>query len=37
MRGIQISEHGGPEAINWRELPDPEAGRDEIIVDGGRR
>ena len=31
--GIQISEQGGPEVMEWRELPDPEAGSGEIVVD----
>ena len=31
--GIQISEQGGPEVMEWRELPDPEAGPGEIVVD----
>jgi len=33
MWGIQISEQGGPEVMEWRELPDPEAGPGEIVVD----
>lgn len=33
MRGIQISEQGGPEVMEWRELPDPEPGPGEIVVD----
>ena len=31
--GIQISEQGGPEVMEWRELPDPEAGPGEIVVE----
>lgn len=33
MWGIQISKQGGPEVMEWRELPDPEAGPGEIVVD----
>jgi NADPH2:quinone reductase len=33
MRAIQITEFGGPEVLNLTELPDPEAGPDEILVD----
>jgi len=33
MWGIQIDETGGPETMQWRELPDPEAGDGQIVVD----
>lgn len=32
MRGFQIQRHGGPEALEWRELPDPEPAADEVLV-----
>jgi NADPH2:quinone reductase len=32
MWGIQIEETGGPEVLQWRELPDPEAGEGEVVV-----
>ena len=32
MRGFLIEHHGGPEALQWRELPDPQAGPDEVLV-----
>ena len=32
MRGFQISRHGGPEALEWKELPRPEPGADEVLV-----
>jgi putative PIG3 family NAD(P)H quinone oxidoreductase len=33
MRAITISEPGGPEALVWTEVPDPEPGPGEVIVD----
>lgn len=33
MWGIQIDEHGGPEVLQWRELPDPVAGPGQVVVD----
>ncbi|MEO6652093.1 MAG: quinone oxidoreductase [Ilumatobacteraceae bacterium] len=33
MWAIQIDEAGGPEVMQWRELPDPEPGRDQIVVE----
>jgi NADPH2:quinone reductase len=33
MWGIQIAEHGGPEVMQWRELPDPVAGPGQVVVD----
>ncbi len=33
MWGIQIDEPGGPEAMQWREIADPEPGPDEVLVD----
>lgn len=32
MFGIQVDEHGGPEALGYRELPDPVAGEDGMVV-----
>jgi len=33
MWAIQIDEAGGPEVMQWRELPDPEPGAGQIVVD----
>ena len=33
MWGIEISEHGGPDVMQWRELPDPVAGAGQVVVD----
>lgn len=33
MWGIQIDRTGGPEELQWRELPEPEAGPGRIVVD----
>ncbi|NJP30430.1 NAD(P)H-quinone oxidoreductase [Micromonospora thermarum] len=33
MRAITIPEPGGPDALVWAEVPDPEPGRGEVIVD----
>jgi NADPH2:quinone reductase len=33
MWGIQIIELGGPEVLTWAELPEPEAGDGEIVVE----
>ncbi|GAA4580372.1 NAD(P)H-quinone oxidoreductase [Micromonospora coerulea] len=33
MRAITIPEPGGPEALVWAEVPDPEPGPGEVIVD----
>jgi NADPH2:quinone reductase len=33
MRAIQITEFGGPEMLVVRELPDPEPGPDQIVMD----
>jgi NADPH2:quinone reductase len=33
MWAIQIDEAGGPEVMQWRELPDPEPGAGQIAVD----
>ena len=32
MRGFLIERHGGPEALAWRELPDPQPGPGEVLV-----
>jgi NADPH:quinone reductase len=36
MKAIQIEEFGGPEVLEYRDLPDPEAGDGEIVVDVAR-
>jgi len=36
MRAIQIQEFGGPEVMELVELPDPEAGDGELLVDVAR-
>ena len=33
MWAIQIDEAGAPEVMQWRELPDPEPGTGQIVVD----
>ncbi|MFI6235151.1 NAD(P)H-quinone oxidoreductase [Micromonospora sp. NPDC050784] len=33
MRAITIPEPGGPDALVWAEVPDPEPGPDEVVVD----
>jgi putative PIG3 family NAD(P)H quinone oxidoreductase len=33
MRAITVSEPGGPEALEWTEVPDPGCGPGEVIVD----
>ncbi len=33
MRAIRIERHGGPEVLELRELPAPEPGPDELLVD----
>ncbi|MEV6137592.1 quinone oxidoreductase [Nocardia sp. NPDC051990] len=33
MHAIQVSEHGGPEVLNYVEVPDPRIGPDEVLVD----
>ena len=33
MKAIQISEFGGPEVMNYLDLPDPVAGADEVLLD----
>ena len=35
MWGIQIDEHGGPELMQWRELPDPVAGPGQVVAEVG--
>lgn len=32
MRAWRIEEHGGPEVLEWVELPDPEPRADEVVV-----
>jgi NADPH:quinone reductase-like Zn-dependent oxidoreductase len=32
VRAFQIRRHGGPEALEWRQLPDPEPRADEVLV-----
>ena len=36
MRAIQIKEFGGPEVLELVELPDPEPGEGEILVEVAR-
>jgi NADPH2:quinone reductase len=33
MWGIQIEAQGGPEVLTWRELPEPEPGENDVIVE----
>ncbi|WP_133739981.1 NAD(P)H-quinone oxidoreductase [Actinorugispora endophytica] len=33
MRAIAISEPGGPDVLTWREVPDPEPGPGEVLVE----
>jgi NADPH2:quinone reductase len=33
MRAIQLSVHGGPEVLEVQDLPDPEPGPDEVVVE----
>lgn len=33
MWGIRIDEHGGPDVMSWCELPDPEPGPGQVVVD----
>ncbi|MET8875353.1 quinone oxidoreductase [Nocardia sp. NPDC004604] len=33
MHAIQVSEHGGPEVLNYVEVPDPQIGPDQLLVD----
>ncbi|MFF3223645.1 quinone oxidoreductase family protein [Nocardia suismassiliense] len=33
MRAIQVSEHGGPEVLEYVEVPDPRIGPDQLLVD----
>ncbi|MEV0292310.1 quinone oxidoreductase [Nocardia sp. NPDC050710] len=33
MRAIQVSEHGGPEVLKYAEVPDPQIGPDQLLVD----
>lgn len=33
MYAIRISEPGGPESLSWSEVPEPELGRGEVLVD----
>src|SRR5262245_55857105 len=33
MHAITISEPGGPDALVWRDVPDPRAGSDEVVID----
>ena len=32
MKGFRVSQHGGPEALEWGEWPDPVAGPGEVLV-----
>ena len=33
MKAVQIDSHGGPEALNYRDVPDPTPGNGEAVVD----
>ncbi|MGP3934313.1 NAD(P)H-quinone oxidoreductase [Nonomuraea sp. KM88] len=33
MRAIEITEPGGPEVLEWHEVPDPEVGRGDVLID----
>ncbi|MFD3744241.1 quinone oxidoreductase family protein [Nocardia sp. NPDC058633] len=33
MRAIQVSEHGGPEVLRYVEVPDPQAGPGQLLVE----
>ncbi len=33
MHAITVDEPGGPEALRWAEVPDPEAGPGEVLID----
>ncbi|MCC5580419.1 NAD(P)H-quinone oxidoreductase [Microtetraspora sp. AC03309] len=33
MRAIVIMEPGGPEVLDWQEVPDPEPGRGDVVID----
>jgi putative PIG3 family NAD(P)H quinone oxidoreductase len=33
MRAVVLDEHGGPDVLRVREVPDPEPGPDEVLVD----
>ncbi|MEV3978595.1 NAD(P)H-quinone oxidoreductase [Nonomuraea sp. NPDC049758] len=33
MRAIEITEPGGPEVLEWREVPDPAVGRGDVLID----
>ena len=35
MWGIQIDQHGGPEVLQWRELPEPVAGPGQVVAEVG--
>ena len=36
MRAVQIKEFGGPEVLQVVDLPDPEPGPDEVVVEVAR-
>jgi NADPH2:quinone reductase len=33
MRAITVSGSGGPEVLRWAEVPDPQPGAGEVVVD----
>jgi len=33
MKAVQFTEHGGTDVVEYGEYPDPEVGRDEVLVD----
>ena len=33
MRAVLVTEPGGPEVLEWQEVPDPEPGPGEVLID----
>ena len=33
MRAVVITEPGGPEVLRWEEVPDPEPGDGDVLID----
>jgi NADPH:quinone reductase-like Zn-dependent oxidoreductase len=33
MYAIVTREHGGPEVLEWSEVPDPQPGQGEVVID----
>ncbi|MQA12010.1 MAG: zinc-binding dehydrogenase [Pseudonocardiaceae bacterium] len=36
MRAIQITEFGGPDVLRQKDIPDPQPGRDQLLIEVGR-